>query len=423
MGGSVVVCSVATRAYLPRARTMVASFLAHMPGARGYVLVVDPPADAPPTDEPFEVIALQALEQARPWIRGLRFQYSAFELCSALKPHVLEAVLDRTDADAVVFLDSDIFVTAPLDPLWRALDADAIVLTPHLLWPPRDASHPALRHLLSRGVYNSGCIALRRSSEARAFVDWWRERLRTHCIGLPREGPSGDQKWIDLVPSFFPRVGILRDPGANVAHWNLEERALRVDGEHVRALDGPARFVHFSGFDVDRPAAALRHRPDLGGDVTASFATLAERYAHRLIENGEREARRQGYGFARFSNGVAIPAFVRRMYQDLGDAAADFGDPFDAGAADGFWTWLREPADGVRPALSRFLVGLHAATPALRAAYPAPSGRDRFRLATRFARYGRSEFDLDPVWFEDVRHTMATRPLYRLTDLLRRLRR
>lgn len=423
MGGSIAVCSVATRAFLPRARTMIASFLAHTPGARGYVLVVDPPAEATPIGEPFETIPLEALEQARPWIRNLRFQYSAFELCSALKPHVLEAVLERTDADTVVFLDSDILVTAPLDPLWRALDSDAIVLTPHLLWPPRDASHPALLHLLSRGVYNSGCIALRRSPEARAFVDWWRECLRTHCVGLPRDGPSGDQKWIDLVPSFFPRVGILRDPGVNVAHWNLEERSLRVDGERVLALDGPARFVHFSGFDVDRPAAALRHRPDLGGDVTAGFRTLAQRYARRLIENGEREARRQGYGFACFSNGVAVPGFVRRMYQDLGGATARFGDPFDAGAAGGFWVWLREPADDVRPSLSRFLLGLHAATPALRAAYPDPSGRDRFRLATRFARYGRSEFDLDEVWFEDVRRAMATRPFYRLTGLLRRLRR
>ena len=33
-----------------------------------------------------------------------------------------------------------------------------------------------------------------------------------------------DQRWLDLVPALFDDVHIVRDPGCNVAYWNLPER-------------------------------------------------------------------------------------------------------------------------------------------------------------------------------------------------------
>ena len=34
-------------------------------------------------------------------------------------------------------------------------------------------------------------------------------------------GVYTDQRWCDLVPALFDGVKVLRDPGLNVASWNL----------------------------------------------------------------------------------------------------------------------------------------------------------------------------------------------------------
>ena len=38
-----------------------------------------------------------------------------------------------------------------------------------------------------------------------------------------------DQRWVDFVPSLFDHL-ILKDPGCNVAYWNLHGRELTLDG-------------------------------------------------------------------------------------------------------------------------------------------------------------------------------------------------
>src|ERR1017187_7472506 len=39
-----------------------------------------------------------------------------------------------------------------------------------------------------------------------------------------------DQKWINLAPCFFENVKILKQPGCNMAFWNLHERHLSSEG-------------------------------------------------------------------------------------------------------------------------------------------------------------------------------------------------
>ena len=50
----------------------------------------------------------------------------------------------------------------------------------------------------------------------------------------------------------FATTAVLRDPGLNVAYWNLHSGTYRgpADGS-VQVGDRPLRFFHFSGFDVE----------------------------------------------------------------------------------------------------------------------------------------------------------------------------
>ena len=68
--------------------------------------------------------------------------------------------------------------------------------------------------------------AIAPSAQARAFVNWWCERVRTGCTHDPLEGTHGDQKWLELAPSICDGVAVLRHPGYNFAYWNAYERPL-----------------------------------------------------------------------------------------------------------------------------------------------------------------------------------------------------
>ena len=52
------------------------------------------------------------------------------------------------------------------------------------------------------------------------------------------EGLFVDQKWIDLVPGFYPDVGIIHHPGYNVAYWNLHCRRVEI-GDQIRVNGEP----------------------------------------------------------------------------------------------------------------------------------------------------------------------------------------
>ena len=87
-----------------------------------------------------------------------------------------------------------------------------------------------------------------------------------------------DQRVVDFVPAFF-EPSILKDPGYNVAYWNLHGREVTADGPALRREQAPLRFFHFSGFDIrspwllsrnqgNRPRILLSERPVRAGALS-----------------------------------------------------------------------------------------------------------------------------------------------------------
>ena len=76
--------------------------------------------------------------------------------------------------------------------------------------------------------------------------DWWAERLATDCLVAPERGYFVDQRWMDFAPGLIPSLPVLRDPGYNVAYWNLPSRDVSATAKYT--VNGwPLRFFHFSG--------------------------------------------------------------------------------------------------------------------------------------------------------------------------------
>jgi hypothetical protein len=142
--------------------------------------------------------------------------------------------------------------------------------------------------MLSKGVYNLGFLATRRSETTFAFLDWWQKRLRNHCYYQQGAGLFVDQLWVTLAPLYFPGVHVEKDPGYNMCYWNHFERRLsRDNGRYLVNGRHELVFYHFSSYSVERPDVITKRskarimsfaeRPDV--------RPIYEDYYNRLIGN------------------------------------------------------------------------------------------------------------------------------------------
>lgn len=396
----VAVGTLVTRAFMPFARVLAASLGSAHPDVPLVVGITDP-VEAPGQHDGLDVMPIDTL--GIPDYRRFRFRYDAATATVAAKPFLLIHLLDRGFKRAA-FLDSDTLVTGSLGPLLLPEAGSAITITPHRVGPLPDAGEAAMVRdlaLMQAGTFNGGCLAVSAHPEARRFLEWWGERLRLHCRHDRHAGMHFDQRWLDLVPAMFDAVDIQRDPGLNVAYWNLPERDVRPEGGTWRAGAGPCRLVHFSGFDPLRPHAASRHAPGLSVDDLGHAAALFSEYATRVREAGYRGSTAPASPFDTFDNGVPIPAVVRGLYLDLGDAVDTMGDPFATASDDSFFNWLREPAGPVAPGappVSRLWAHLHRRRADLPLAFPDPFGADREAFLHWTRESGLREHGLSENW-------------------------
>ena len=367
---SVAVGTIVAKNFLPFARVLAASFREHHPTVPFFTVLADRlDALCAPGGEPFETVLLDDL--GIPDLRRLCFGYSRQQVSIAVKPYLLEYLLGRGFTSAI-FLDADILVLDSLQPLFDAVGAHAICLTPHLLGPLSGTDRRARDlNILRSGVYNGGFVGVSEHASARRFLAWWADRLRTHCRHDVAQGMHYDQRWLDLVPALFDDVHVVREAGCNVAYWNLPERE-----------SSPARFFHFSGFDPECPQTVARYSNRLTMEtIGPGIAALFARYVELLRDEGYFECRSWKYGFDAFDNGVPIPDVARRLYLEADGAPDRFGDPFAADGPLSYFQWLNEPVEGSSGAITRLWHAVYRWRGDLQRAFPDVFGADvgRFR--------------------------------------------
>src|SRR5260370_13536968 len=252
------VCTIVAKNYLAQARVLMESVRLSNPDLLRIVILVDRiDGYFDPGKEPFDLIISEHL--AIPRSSWFHFKYPVLELSTAVKPYALHLLFRRYELDKLIYLDPDIKVYATLQPLLDALDRYSIALTPHLLHPLDDGFHPGELGRVRCGDQNLGFIGLSFGPETHRFLDWWCKKLYDLClVDLPR-GIFVDQGWMDLAPCLFSQVGIIRDPGYNVAYWNLSSRQMGRIEDSFTANGEPLYFFHFSGFDPTNPRDFSRH--------------------------------------------------------------------------------------------------------------------------------------------------------------------
>lgn len=400
----VIFFTIVSRNYLAYALTLMQSLAAHHPESRRYVALADRAAGDPDLENPlFGLIGIEEL--GLPDFDAFTFRYDILELNTAIKPYVFRYLRARHPDDAIIYLDPDVCVVAPLHSAAQLLAEGALaLLTPHLNAPVSDDRHPGELAILRSGTYNLGFIAIGAHDQAKGLIDWWADKLEFGCVADPSSGLFTDQKWMDLVPGLFPDVRILRDDGYNLAYWNLAQRRVdRVDGRWtVNAQE--LVFVHFSGVDVDQPSLFSRHQDRYRRSDLGALEPLYTDYLGRLAANGHARHRAKPYAFGTFPDGEPVTRPLRAVYRQY----------FDKGCAEAElqpWQMRREgydlPCDELAPRagapVTRLMLATWRLRPDLHAAFDLGEREGREGFVRWYLRCAAREFGIPARHIEPVR--------------------
>ena len=344
--------TIVARNYLAQAAILAQSFNQYNPKFPFYVLVLDgDESDYGCLGPSAQIVLLSDLPiETFEW-HAMATAYEVMEFATAIKPKFLEFLLNDGSPSAI-YLDPDIEVFSHLGGIEQELQKTSIVLTPHCLHPiPRDGMETSEKTLRHAGIFNLGFIGV--AQDGKDFLLWWHERLRTEAVVDLPNALFTDQRWIDFVPSLFP-CSILRDPGLNVAYWNLHERSLSKENDAISVNGEPLKFFHYSGFDPAAPWLLTKHagaNPRVKITTDSLLQSLVTNYSGLLKAAGHAEQKKVPYGFDVAANGMPLDFLIRRAYHNwwksyLGGEAPPPPDAFSPETLQ-FTSWLGDARNGV----------------------------------------------------------------------------
>ena len=391
---STALATIVSKSYLSFARVLAESIRRMHPDLPFFVLLADEPeACFDPAEEPFEMIRLDELRI--PELARFRFHYTQQPLTYASTPFLLAHLIAR-GCERVIFVKQESLVLGDLGDVFDLLRTTSIVLTPHLVAPLAGADRIARElNILQSGTFNVGLLGVAATQVTARFLEWWQDRVYTHCRHAIGEGMHYEQRWLDLVPGQFGDVLVLRDPAYNVGHWNLPDRVITIVDDVVLVAGKRCRLFRFSGYDPERPSAITRYSSRLSLDTAGAARQVFERFHLALERHGYWETKQWPYAYGHFDNGVPVPDLARSLFVDLTDGLERFGDPLRSGPGS-YFEWLNQSVDNAagHAAVTRFWHAVYQRRVDLQRAFPDLHGADRAAFRTWTAQYGISEHDV-----------------------------
>lgn len=285
-----IIFTLCSNNYLAHAKTLGDSINHNNPEVRFLIGLVDhkDPVIDYEKEVGHEIVECDSI--GFPCFKEMLTYYNIIEFNTAVKPYYFEYFFKRFGADSrILYLDPDIVVYRSLQSLFSLLNQSDILLTPNLILATEEVNSGELVSL-RHGMYNLGFIGIRQTTESMRFLTWWQKRLYKHCVIRKSKGLFVDQKWIDLAPLFFTGICIIRDPGYNMAWWNLAERKLTKHKGTYFVNDplNPLYFFHFSGYTPGSNQFSGRNnnQNEYFFDSHPELIELFNSYASRLMRNG-----------------------------------------------------------------------------------------------------------------------------------------
>jgi hypothetical protein len=253
--------------------------------------------------------------------RSLSFKYDISEFCTCIKPRVFEYLFETNLYENIFYFDPDICVFDNISFIVNSLEGYFFSLTPHCLTP--DVNQIIYKQLLGSGTFNLGFLGVANDPEVLDFIFFWKKNCEIFCFRESSENLFTDQKWIDLIFSFYPnnKINIVRDFSFNVAPWNSFERNIIYNdgafevGYNNNSINQKLLFYHFSGFDYSNLDLNINEKFTLRDGCDLKL--LLENYKVNLNKFNINEFINLGYKHNTFLNGQIIAKLHRRLYRNM----------------------------------------------------------------------------------------------------------
>jgi hypothetical protein len=239
--------TIVNNAYLHFAMTLSESFAIHNSDYDFYIFLIDDKPRGIELNKKVQIIEVS--DDIVDDLRHRAFYYEITELSTSIKPNAMLHLLSMGYLQ-VSYIDPDINFYRPITEVENILEEYNIVITPHAMTPIYDGSAPSDLTFMQVGAYNLGFIAVRNHPEVIRFLNWWSHRLSFNAFSAFSKGMFTDQKWIDLIISYFDGVFVFKNFGYNVAYWNLHERTVEKRFGRYYSNSHPLVFFHFSGISL-----------------------------------------------------------------------------------------------------------------------------------------------------------------------------
>lgn len=152
--------------------------------------------------------------------------------------------------DRLIFVGADcVFYDYANHFLWTARKHD-IVLTPHVVHPPRERAGA----LYVTGHANGDLFSF--SPAALPVLDWL---LEQDMSNNPAHGTFYEQTHLSSLPFIADNVAIYRRPDVNLAWFNFQERQLNHVGGRYYVNGLPLVMAHFTGYNKAAPSKMSRY--------------------------------------------------------------------------------------------------------------------------------------------------------------------
>jgi hypothetical protein len=193
------------------------------------------------------LLALEDLESADPELAAARKSRTLLEYYFTLTPAYLSYLLQSDPAiETLTYVDSDHFFFADPAPIYAELGDGHIGIIEHR-YPPRYADNYVY------GRFNVGILVFKRSPEARACLDRWRQQCLDWCYERVEGGRYADQAYLNEWPERYCGVRVLEHPGVGIALWNCQDLTWNNTHDRVVADGSPLITYHFSRFRIITP--------------------------------------------------------------------------------------------------------------------------------------------------------------------------
>jgi hypothetical protein len=337
-----LVFTICTKSYLSLASTLYNSIRVHY-GSVDFVAIIVDYSDDLNADftlvDPKTFIDPLLIDQ-------LSFKYDVTEFCTSIKATCFQFFLN-SGANKVLYFDPDIYCFDSIGVLFDSLDNRQLILTPHILDPRKSENLFTETNILQTGMMNLGFMGVSNSPNIHSLLVWWEQRLFRACYRDVQNGFYTDQLWSNYFLIFFDNqcdYYVARNPGLNVAPWNISERELvDCDGKYFikwSSINGevnfePLVFFHFSGLNFSY--LNNTYFPDWATNLT--LKTLVSSYLLEISQNHFFHFLKLKYKFDYFINNTVISIENRRLYRVLLEQGVSYKNPFSI-SADSFYAIL-----------------------------------------------------------------------------------